>query len=241
MIGLLGKKLGMTQLFDDQGRHIPVTVLEVGPCPVTDLRTAEKHGYKAVQIGFGKSKEKSLNKPKLGHLKKSNSEALRLLREIRTEDIEGLQVGSKVAVDNFEVGDFVDVEGVSIGRGFQGVVKRHHFKGALTMGHGDMSARRPGSIGASSFPSRVVKGMRMAGQMGNKNITTQNLKVLKIDQANNLMVVKGSVPGAEGAFLLVRSSLKKGARRKWKVQGSAAAAPAESSQESSSASPEAKS
>ena len=241
MIGLLGKKVGMTQLFDDQGRQVPVTVLEVGPCHVTDLKTADKHGYKAVQLGYGKTKEKALNKPKLGHLKASKSEPVRLLREFRTENTEGLQAGNKVAVDNFEVGDYVDVEGVSQGRGFQGVVKRHHFKGALTMSHGDMSGRRPGSIGASSFPSRVVKGMRMGGQMGNKVITVQNLKVLKVDQENNLLVLNGSVPGAEGCFLVVRESLKHGARRKWKVQGNAGGnqeAPAQASQERTSSNSE---
>jgi large subunit ribosomal protein L3 len=238
MIGLIGKKIGMTQVFDDQGRQVPVTVLEVGPCHVTELRTSEKNGYKAVQIGYGKTKEKALNKAKLGHLKKAKAEPVRLIKEIRTEDIDGVQIGSKVAVDNFEAGDYVDVEAVSVGRGFQGVVKRHRFKGALTMSHGDMSGRRPGSIGASSFPSRVVKGMRMAGQMGNKTISIQNLKVLKVDQENNLLVLNGSVPGIEGSFLVVRTSLKRGARRKWKVQGTAEGgkkeAPAQASQEPAS-------
>ena len=243
MIGLLGKKIGMSQIFDEEGRQIPVTVIEIGPCHITELRTQDKDGYKAVQLGYGKVREKTLNKPKIGHLKKSNAGSLRFLREIRTENIEGLAVGASVAVDNFEQGDYVDVEGVSIGRGFQGVVKRHHFKGALTMGHGDMSGRRPGSIGASSFPSRVVKGMRMGGHMGNKTITVQNLKVLKVDQENNLLVVNGSVPGAEGAFLVVKASLKRGARRNWKVQGTAGAPAAaeSSSQETSASNPEVKS
>ncbi len=220
MIGLLGKKIGMTQVFDDQGRQVPVTVLEVGPCYVTELRVPEKHGYSAVQLAYGEAKEKHLNKAKLGHLKRANVSALKFIREIQTGDLEGLQIGQKVGVDNFEAGDFVDVEGVSIGKGFQGVVKRHHFKGSASKSHGSMFGRVPGSIGASSFPSRVVKGMRAAGHMGNERVTVQNLKVVKVDPANNLLIVKGAVPGFEGGRLVVKSALKRGARRKWKVQGS---------------------
>lgn len=223
MIGLLGKKLGMTQIFDDQGRQVPVTVLEVGPCHVTDIRNKEKNGYVAVQLAFGAMKESRVTKAKLGHLKKASAPALRYVREIRTEEVDGLKVGQTVGASNFEAGDFVDVEGTSIGKGFQGVVKRHNFKGALTMSHGDMSGRRPGSIGASSFPSRVVKGMRGAGHMGNEIVTTQNLKVVQVDSSNNLLLIKGAVPGKEGGFLVVRTSLKRGVRRKWKVEGSQAA------------------
>ncbi len=230
MIGLLGKKLGMSQIFDDQGRQVPVTVLEVGPCHVTDIRNIEKNGYVAVQLAFGAAKEKRTSKAELGHLKKANAPALRFIREIRTEEVEGLQVGQKVGAANFEAGDFVDVEGTSIGKGFQGVVKRHKFKGALTMSHGDMSGRRPGSIGASSFPSRVVKGMRAAGHMGSEQVTTQNLKVVKVDSSNNLLLIKGTVPGKEGGFLVVRTSLKRGVRRKWKVEGAQAAAKEKPSQ-----------
>ena len=221
MIGLLGKKLGMTQIYDDQGRQVPVTVLDVGPCHVSDIRNREKNGYSAVQLAYGAAKEKRLSKAEMGHLKKSQSPALNFVRELRTEETEGLQVGQIVGASTFEVGDYVDVEATSIGRGFQGVVKRHHFKGALTMSHGDMSGRRPGSIGASSFPSRVVKGMKMGGHMGNKAITIQNLKVVKVDASNNLLLVNGSVPGAEGGYLMVRSSLKRGVQRKWKVGNSA--------------------
>ena len=220
MIGLLGKKVAMTQIFDDQGKQVPVTVLEVGPCYITDLRVPEKHGYSAVQMAYGTAKEKRLSKPKLGQLKRSNVPALKVIREIRTEDREGLQVGQKLGVDNFEVGDFVDVEGVSIGKGFQGVVKRHHFKGSASKSHGSMFGRVPGSIGASSFPSRVVKGMRAAGHMGHERVTVQNLKVVKVDASNNLLVVRGAVPGVEGGSLVVRAALKRGARRQWKVQGS---------------------
>ena len=218
MIGLLGKKVGMTQIFDDQGRRIPVTLLEVGPCWVTGVHSQEKNGYQAVQLAFDVGKEKRMTKAKLGHLKKVHAPALRFIREIRTKEVEGLEAGQQLKVDNFEAGDFVDIEGTSIGKGFQGVVKRHKFKGALTMSHGDMSGRRPGSIGAASFPSRVVKGMRMGGHMGDERITVQNVKVVKVDQENNLLMVKGPVPGFEGGYLVVRTALKKGPRRKWKVQ-----------------------
>ena len=222
MIGLLGKKLGMTQIFDDQGRRIPVTLLEVGPCSVLDIRTKEKHGYSAVQIGFALAKVKRLSRPQLGLFKKIKIPALRHVREIRTEQVEGLSVGAEVNVDNFQVGDFVDIEGVSIGKGFQGVVKRHHFKGGASKSHGSMFGRVPGSIGASSFPSRVVKGMRAAGHMGNRNITVQNLKVVRVDEANHLIAVRGAVPGFEGQCLVIRIALKKkkDAGRKWKVKGS---------------------
>ena len=224
MIGLLGKKIGMTQVFDEKdGRQIPVTVIELGPCHVTDLRTKEKHGYSSVQLGFDPAKVKQVTKPRLGAFKKSGVPALRFVREIRTESTEGLKVGQKLTVDHFEVGDVVDVEGVSIGRGFQGVVKRHHFKGGASKSHGSMFGRVPGSIGASSFPSRVVKGLRAAGHMGNTQITLQNLKVIKVDLSNHLLAVKGSVPGAEGGYLVVRTALKKGARRSWKVEKPVAA------------------
>ena len=229
MIGLLGKKVGMSQIFDEQGRRIPVTLLEVGPCWVTSVQSQEKNGYQSVQLAFDPCKEKRMTKAKMGHLKKVHAPALRFIREIRTSDVEGLVAGQQLKVDNFEAGDVVDIVGTSIGKGFQGVVKRHNFKGALTMSHGDMSGRRPGSIGASSFPSRVVKGMRMGGHMGSDRITVQNVKVVKVDQENNLLMVKGPVPGFEGGYLVVRTALKKGPRRKWKVQPSSEkqSAPAE--------------
>lgn len=217
MIGLVGRKIGMTQMFDKDGRQIPVTVLEAGPCYVTDLKTEERDGYTAVQLGFDPVPERKINRAEAGHLKKGKAPSLRHLREIRTEDVEGLELGQEIAVDNFEVGDFVDVEGVSKGRGFQGVVKRHHFKGGEAA-HGAKFGRESGSIGqGSAFPSRVPKGRKMAGQMGNESVTVQNLKVLKIDKDNNLLVVQGAVPGANRRFLLVRTALKKGISRKWKV------------------------
>lgn len=219
MIGLLGKKIGMTQIFDEGGRQVPVTVLQAGPCAVTGLRSKEKHGYSAVQLGFDSVKEKSLNKPRAGQFKKLNLKPAAFVSEIRTEDIEGLEVGDQILADNFEAGDFVDVKGVSIGKGFQGVVKRHHFKGSASKSHGSMFGRVPGSIGASSFPSRVVKGMRAAGHMGNERVTTQNLKIVKVDSEKNLLLVRGSVPGVEGGYLVIQTALKRGAHRKWKVQG----------------------
>ena len=218
MIGLLGRKKGMTQIFDKDGKQIPVTVIEVGPCVVTGLRTKEKHGYSAVQMGFGEVKEKKLNKPKLGFFKKSKLPLLRWVKELRTENVEGLEVGQKLAADNFEAGDMIDIQGVSVGRGFQGVVKRHHFKGGASKSHGSMFGRVPGSIGASSFPSRVVKGMRAAGHMGNEIVTIQNIKVVKVDSENNLVVVKGTVPGFEDNCLILKTAIKKKpVGRKWKV------------------------
>ncbi len=249
MIGLLGKKIGMTQIFNEEGRQIPITVLKVGPCRVTALRTKEKHGYSAVQLGFDSVKEKKLNRAKAGYLKKVNVGPVKFLKEIRTEDLGGLKIGQELGADQFEVGDFVDVEGTSIGKGFQGVVKRHHFKGSASKSHGSMFGRVPGSIGASSFPSRVVKGMRAAGHMGQDQVTVQSLKVVKVDAGNHLLAVRGAVPGVEGGYLLVRAALKKkGPRRKWKItaseepskEPSASPSPAEYGQEAESESSEKK-
>lgn len=217
MIGLLGRKIGMTQIFDENGRAIPVTVLQVGPCVVTQVKTKEKDGYNAVQLGFEDRKEKQMTQPLLGQFKKAGIAPKRFVREIRTDQLEGLSVGRELKVDHFEVGEYVDVVGISIGRGFQGVVKRHHFRGG-PKSHGSMFGRVAGSIGASSFPSRVVKGMRMPGQMGNQRVTLQSLRVVKIDPENNLLVVRGSVPGSEEGCLVVRTSLKRGKKDKaWNV------------------------
>ena len=217
MIGLLGRKVGMTQLFDEEGRQIPVTVLQTGPCVVMQLKTKEKDGYSAAQIGFGEQKEKRTSKPLLGHFKKAGASPKQFIREIRTDDLEGLTVGKELRVDQFEVGEYVDVEGISIGKGFQGVVKRHHFRGG-PKSHGSMFGRVAGSIGASSFPSRVVKGMRMPGQMGDQQVTVQNLKVIKVDLENNLLVVRGPVPGTEDRCLVIRTALKRGKPKKWKLE-----------------------
>lgn len=220
MIGLLGKKLGMTQIFDDAGKNIPVTVVQVGPCSVLDVKKKEKDGYEAVQLGFDPKKESRANKPELGYFKKINVKPMKFIREIRTNQLEGLEVGKELHVNNFTVGDYVDVVGTSIGRGFQGVVKRHHFVGG-ERGHGSMFGRVAGSIGASSFPSRVVKGMRMPGQMGNERVTVQSLRVEKVDVENHLIAVHGAVPGPENCYVIIREAIKRRRPRKWKFPGDA--------------------
>lgn len=218
MIGLLGKKIGMTQIFNMDGKNIPVTVLEVGPCAILDIKKKETDGYQAIQLGFDPKKESRANKAELGYFKKRNLKPMRFIREIRTEQLEGLEVGKELNANNFAVGDYVDVTGTTIGRGFQGVVKRHQFVGG-ERGHGSMFGRVAGSIGASSFPSRVVKGMRMPGQMGNERLTVQNLRVEKIDVENNLIAVYGAVPGAEEGYVIIREAIKKRRPRKWKFPG----------------------
>src|SRR3990167_2009249 len=180
MIGLLGKKLGMTQVFDKEGRDVPVTVLEVGPCSVLQVKTKETDGYQAVQLAFDPKKTSRANRAEIGHFKKYKIDPKKFVREIRTETVEGLEPGKEVRINNFAVGDIVDVTGTSIGRGFQGVVKRHHYKGG-ERSHGSMFGRVPGSIGQSSFPSRVFKGLRLPGRMGGARRTIQNLKVEVID------------------------------------------------------------
>lgn len=202
--GLLGKKVGMTQVYNDKGEIIPVTVLEVGPCFVTQIKAAEKAGYSAIQMGFGETRR--LNKPERGHLKQLPF--LKYLREVRTSNIADYRVGQKLNVGLFNVGDLVDVSGVSKGKGHAGVVKRHNFKGGpVTHGQSDR-LRRPGASGATTTPGRVLKGLRMAGQMGNKNATVLNLEVIQVDQERNLLAIKGAVPGAKGALLFVRKARK---------------------------------
>lgn len=217
MIGLLGKKVGMTRLFDEEGRQVPVTLIQAGPCVVLRVKTKEKDGYDAVQLGFGEKKESRTHRPLLGQFKKAGVSPKGFVREIRTNELEGLAVGRELGVDQFEVGEYVDVEGVSIGKGFQGVVKRHHFRGG-PKSHGSMFGRVAGSIGASSFPSRVVKGMRMPGQMGNQQVTVQNLKVVKVDLENQLLVIRGAVPGTEAGCLVIRTALKRGKAKKWNLE-----------------------
>ena len=239
MIGLLGKKVGMSQLFDAEGQQIPVTVLEVGPCFVTALRTQEIHGYRGVQLGFDAVKEKRLNKAKLGILRKANVPAVNFIREIRTEDIANLSVGNELRAENFEVGEYVDIEGVSIGKGFQGVVKRFNFKGGASKSHGSMFGRVPGSIGSRAggvgCRKKVSKGKGLPGHMGDENICIHNLKIMKVDSEKNLLVLKGSVPGAEGGYLVVRSALKRGKKSPWKVRSSQRESPKETSSETSKA------
>jgi large subunit ribosomal protein L3 len=202
-IGILGKKLGMSQFFDDEGRSIPVTVIEAGPCRITQLKNEASDGYSAVQIGFGEIREKLVNKPAKGHLAKSGSDSLRHLREYRVDAVEGLELGTAITVTAFEAGQKVDVSGDTIGRGFAGWQKRHGFSRG-PMSHGSKNHREPGSTGAGTTPGRVYPGKRMAGRYGGKQITTRGLTILKVDVERNLLVVKGSVPGKPGALLDIR-------------------------------------
>ena len=202
MAGLIAKKIGMTSIFDESGKNIACTIIEAGPCVVTQLKTFEKDGYKAVQLGFGQKKTKNINKAKLGHLKKSKTKNLNKLVEFKFDDEP--ELGSELKVDLFNVGDYVTVTGNSKGKGFQGVVKRHGFAGVGDATHGQHNRMRaPGSIGAASYPAKVFKGMRMAGQMGNQRVKVENLEVLNIDIEKNIIVVKGAVPGFNNSFILI--------------------------------------
>jgi large subunit ribosomal protein L3 len=203
MPAILAKKLGMTQVFQDDGSVARVTVLEAGPCPVTAIRTAERDGYEAVQLAFDRTRERRLSKARLGHLKKVDAEPMKTLAEFRDE-VGELQLGDTVTVDAFEVGARVKVSGVSKGKGFQGTVKRHNF-GRGPKSHGSHNIRAPGSIGASATPSRVMKGIRGPGQMGNRRVTQRGLEVVRVDAGENLMLVRGSVPGPRGTIVEVRS------------------------------------
>ena len=203
MAAILAKKLGMTQRFGEDGRVERVTVLEAGPCPVTAIRTQDRDGYEAVQLAFGPCKEKSLTRAQLGHLKKADASAMRVVREFRDEAGE-LLVGQTVTVDAFEVGDRIKVSGSSKGKGFQGTVKRHNFKRGPAS-HGSHNVRAPGSIGASATPSRVLKGLRGAGRMGGGRVTQRGLTVVELIPTRNLMLVRGAVPGPRGSTVEVRS------------------------------------
>jgi large subunit ribosomal protein L3 len=203
MPAILAKKLGMTQVFQEDGRVARVTVLQAGPCPVTAIRTVERDGYEAVQLTFGQTKEKHLTKAELGHLKKADAPPMRHVVEFRDEAGE-LQVGERVTVEAFEVGMRVKVAGRSKGKGFQGTIKRHNFVSG-PKSHGSHNVRAPGSIGASATPSRVFKGIRGPGQMGNRRATQKGLEIVAVDAAENLLMVRGSVPGARGALVEVRS------------------------------------
>jgi len=202
MSGILGKKIGMTSIFDEKGESIPCTVIEAGPCFVTQIKTKEADGYEAIQLGFEEKKPILVNKPETGHFKKANVTPKRLVREFRSFDITKFQVGTEVKIDTlFVKGDKVSVCGISKGRGFQGVVKRHHFGGGQrTHGQSDR-VRAPGSIGSSSYPSRVFKGMRMAGRMGGDNVTVKNLRVVQIIPESNLVLICGSVPGYNNSYV----------------------------------------
>tara|TARA_R110002050_G_scaffold200591_1_gene335629 strand:- start:175177 stop:175794 length:618 start_codon:yes stop_codon:yes gene_type:complete len=203
MSGIIGKKLGMTSIFNEDGKNIPCTVIEAGPCVVTQVRTEEVDGYKAVQLGFGEARDKSTTNALKGHFKKAGTSPKRKLAEFKGFENE-LGLGDEVAVDVFEEGEFVDVTGTSKGKGFQGVVKRHGFGGVGQATHGQHNRlRAPGSIGAASYPARVFKGMRMAGQMGNEKVKVLNLQVLKVDKENNVLIVKGAIPGSNGSYVIV--------------------------------------
>ncbi len=210
MKGILGKKVGMTRIFDEQGEVVPVTVIEAGPCFVAQIKTVERDGYAAVQLGFEETRPKGLTRSQLRHLEKSALPPLRFLREFRTREseIDGLEEGQKVTVDVFEAGELVDVSGKSKGRGFAGVVKRHGFRGGpKTHGQSDRH-RAPGSIGACTTPGRVFKGKRMPGRMGGDRVTVQGLRVELVDPERNLLVVRGAVPGAKNGLLMIQQARK---------------------------------
>jgi large subunit ribosomal protein L3 len=209
MAAIVGKKLGMTQVFGEDGTVVPVTVIEAGPCKVTAVREAERDGYAAVQLAFGEVKEGKLTRAEEGHLKKAGAAPMRHLVEFRDEDLgreddDPIKIGDDVTVASFEAGQKVKVSGISIGKGFQGGIKRHNFsRGPVT--HGSHNVRAPGSIGASTFPARVFKGMKMPGQMGNKRVTQKGLEVADVDAERNLLLIKGSVPGSRNAVVEVRA------------------------------------
>ncbi len=203
MIGLIGKKVGMTQLFTDKGEAVPVTVIEAGPCTVTEVRTPERDGYPAVQVGFGTNKEKRFTRPVLGQFQKRNLPPSRWLREFRVTDVSGFEVGGQLTVSMFEKGEHVDVQGVTKGRGFQGVVKRHGFV-AGHASHGPTHGKQPGSIGASAYPSRVIKGKRLPGRMGGVFLTQKNLEVIAVDTEQNVVMVRGAVPGPQNGLVIVK-------------------------------------
>jgi large subunit ribosomal protein L3 len=206
--GIIGKKLGMTQIFDENGFVIPVTVIEAGPCPVTQQKTVENDGYEAVQLSFEDIREKLVGKPRAGHFKKAGVSPKRHLKEFRLEDAASMNVGDVVAVDTFAAGDKVDVTGTSKGHGYSGAVKRWGFH-TLKMTHGTGPVhRQPGSMGANSTPSRIYKNKKMAGQYGNEQVTVLNLEVVKVDAEKNLIALKGAVPGSRGNIVFIRDSVK---------------------------------
>ena len=214
---LIGRKLGMTQFFDEEGMHVPVTVIQAGPCPVLQVKTKENDGYNALQIGYGEKREKLMNRPLKGHIKNSGVKSVRIIKEMRLDSAQPYKPGDTLDVDIFEQGGYVDVAGTTIGKGFQGGVKRWHWAGGKAS-HGSMHHRQVGSVGASSFPSRIVKGHHMPGRMGGVTRTVQNLEVVKIDKANHIIAVKGSVPGNENSFLLIKESVKKHSMKKKKPE-----------------------
>ena len=204
---LIGRKVGMTQIFDEAGKVIPVTVIEAGPCVVAQVKSIETDGYNAIQLGFGDVKESKLNRPDKGHFAKAKLALKKHLREFRVDAIDGVNVGDEIKVDTFVAGEKIDVQGTSKGKGFQGVIKRHG-QSRGPMGHGSMYHRRPGSMGPTSTPGRVFKGKKLPGHMGRVTVTIQNLDVVKVDLDKNAILVKGSVPGAKGTILKLKTSVK---------------------------------
>jgi large subunit ribosomal protein L3 len=206
--GILGKKLGMTQVFAADGKRIPVTVVEAGPCVVLQKKTVATDGYNALQLGFGERKAHRVNKPEMGHFRKAGKGAFGATREIRVDNVDEYQVGDEVGCATiFAAGDIIDVTGTSKGKGFQGVIKRWNFAGGRAT-HGSMFHRAPGSIGCSAWPSRVFKGKKMAGQMGNARVTTQNLQVVEVRPEQNLVLVKGAIPGPKNGLVMIRKGIK---------------------------------
>ena len=212
MKGILGKKVGMTQIYGDDGQLIPVTVIQAGPCFVTQIKTQESDGYDAVQIGYDDVPPRKLTRPQIGHLRKADAPNLRFLREFQLDNSENIELGQRIDVSTFSRGDYVDITGTSKGKGFAGVIKRHGFsRQRKTHGQSDRE-RAPGSLGAGTTPGRTFKGKRMGGQMGDKKVTVQNLQVMLVDPEHNMMAVKGAIPGAAGGMVVVRSAHKKGGR-----------------------------
>lgn len=208
--GLVGEKVGMTQVFDDQSRVVPVTVIKAGPCRVSQVKTREKDGYSALQLAFGEVPERSLNQPELGHLKKAGLPPSGKLYELRVADVSGFEVGQEIKADIFAKGERADVVGISKGKGFAGVMKRHNFAGKSATHGTERKHRSPGSVGACATPSRVFKGLRMAGHMGAERVTTLSLEIVDADPQRNLLLLRGSVPGPNGGIVLVRSAVRGG-------------------------------
>ncbi|SHK36286.1 50S ribosomal protein L3 [Paramaledivibacter caminithermalis] len=207
MKALIGKKIGMTQIFTEEGNVIPVTVVEAGPNYITQIKTMENDGYIGIQVGFEDRKSKRVNKPAKGHFEKSGVTPKRIVKEFRLEDVNGYNLGQEIKADIFEVGEKVDISGTSKGKGTQGVIKRHNqSRGPET--HGSKYHRGPGSLGASSFPSRVFKGEKMAGRMGNEKVTVQNLEIVRVDNERNLLLIKGAVPGPKGGIITIKKAVK---------------------------------
>jgi large subunit ribosomal protein L3 len=210
--GILGRKLGMTQVFSDDNRMIPVTVIEAGPCRVVQVKTPERDGYSAVQLAFGTTKAQRLSKPDLGHLKAANADPAQYLAELRVDDVSGFELGQILKADVFAAGERIDVTGISKGHGFSGVMKRHNFSGQGASHGNHKKHRAPGAIGACATPARVFKGIRMAGQYGNTKVTTLNLEVVEGDAERNLLLIKGAVPGPAGGLVFIRNAVKSGVK-----------------------------